>query len=69
MLVGDEVDDIVLVDISSDKAVLSTLCNHGTSWNTSSTHAHPTFSWENDKVLFASDRDGLGKCNIYMVQL
>ena len=28
ILVGDDVDDLVLIDISGDKAELSVLCNH-----------------------------------------
>lgn len=67
LLVGDEVDDLVLIDISGETATIQTLCTHNTSWNTHQTHCHPTFSWSNDKVLFTSDREGV--CNIYLVEL
>lgn len=65
VLVGDEVDDLVLIDIKDDEPRLQTLCTHNTSWYTHLTHCHPTFSWGGDKILFASDRDG--KCNLYLV--
>lgn len=65
VLVGDEVDDLVLIDIKDDKPKLQTLCTHNTSWYTQRTHCHPTFSWGGDKILFASDRDG--NCNLYIV--
>ena len=35
MLVGDDVDDLVLIDISGKEAKLQVLCNHKTSWHTS----------------------------------
>ncbi|MEO2076808.1 MAG: oligogalacturonate lyase family protein [Bacillus sp. (in: firmicutes)] len=67
LLVGDEVEDLVLIDISGEKANIETLCTHKTSWNTQQTHCHPTFSWDNTKILFTSDRDGV--CNLYLVEL
>lgn len=65
LLVGDEVDDLVLIGIADGKASLHTLCNHGTSWYMQRTHCHPTFSWGADKILYTSDREG--KCNLYLV--
>ncbi len=67
LLVGDEVDNLVLIDISGKEAKLSNLCWHGTSWDGQLTHCHPTWSWSNDKILFASEREK--RCNLYMVEM
>jgi oligogalacturonide lyase len=67
LLVGDEVDDLVLIDISQGKAILKKLCHHGTSWYNNVSHCHPTFNWEADRILFTSDREG--KLNLYLVEL
>lgn len=66
ILVGDDVDDLVLIDISGDEAKLSVLCHHRTSWHTQSSHCHPTWSWDGTRILYASD--GGGKVNIYLVE-
>jgi oligogalacturonide lyase len=66
VLVGDDVDDLVLIDISGEKAKLETLCHHKTSWHTSTTHCHPTWSWDGSRILYASD-DG-GRINLYIVE-
>jgi oligogalacturonide lyase len=66
VLVGDDVDDLVLIDISGDEAKLSVLCHHKTSWHTQSSHCHPTWSWDGTRILYASDCDG--KVNIYLVE-
>lgn len=66
-LVGDEVEDLVLIDIREEKPRLRTLCTHKTSWYKQQTHCHPTFSWNGDQVLFTSDRDG--KCNLYLINI
>jgi oligogalacturonide lyase len=66
LLVGDDVDDLVLIDISGEKARLETLCHHKTSWHTSTTHCHPTWSWDGSRILYASD-DG-GRINLYIVE-
>lgn len=67
LLVGDDVDDLVLIDISGDEARLETLVrNHGTSWHTQSSHCHPTWSWDGAHILYASDRDG--RVNLYLVE-
>jgi oligogalacturonide lyase len=66
VLVGDDVDDLVLIDISGEKAKLKTLCHHKTSWHTSTTHCHPTWSWDGSRILYASD-DG-GRINLYIVE-
>ncbi|MBD8025483.1 PD40 domain-containing protein [Ureibacillus sp. Re31] len=67
LLVGDEIEDLVLIDMSGEKATIKTLCSHHTSWNTQQTHCHPTFSWNNEKILFTSDREGT--CNLYVIEL
>ncbi|MBN2004503.1 MAG: PD40 domain-containing protein [Anaerolineae bacterium] len=65
LLVGDDVDDLVLIDISTETAQLSTLCHHKTSWHTQSSHCHPTWSWDGSRILYASDYGG--KVNLYLV--
>ena len=65
ILVGDDVEDLQLINISTDKARMQTLCFHGTSWYGQSTHCHPTFDWEGRYVLYTSDFGG--KHNLYMV--
>lgn len=67
VLVGDDVDDLVLIDISGTEASLSVLCSHGTSWHTQNSHCHPTWSWDGSRILYASDRGG--RVNLYLVQL
>jgi oligogalacturonide lyase len=64
VLVGDDVDQLVLVDISGEKASLKPLVTHGTSWHTQSSHCHPTWSWDGSRILWASDKGG--KINLYM---
>jgi oligogalacturonide lyase len=66
VLVGDDVDDLVLIDISGQEAKLKVLCHHRTSWHTQSAHCHPTWSWDGSRILYASD-DG-GKINLYLVK-
>ena len=66
VLVGDDVDDLVLIDISGKKAKLTVLCNHKTSWHTQRSHCHPTWSWDGSRILYASDFGG--KINLYLVE-
>ncbi|HQE92172.1 MAG TPA: oligogalacturonate lyase family protein [Anaerolineae bacterium] len=66
LLVGDDVDDLVLIDIAGDEARLSVLCHHRTSWHTQSSHCHPTWSWDGSRILYASDLGG--KVNLYLVE-
>jgi oligogalacturonide lyase len=66
-LVGDDVDDLVLVDLTGDQAKVEVLCSHGTSWHTQDSHCHPTWSWDGSRILYASDLGG--KVNLYMVDL
>lgn len=68
VLVGDDVDDLVLIDISGDTARLELFVgNHGTSWHTQSSHCHPTWSWDGSRILYASDRGG--KVNLYLAEV
>ncbi len=67
VLVGDDVDQLVLIDISGEKATLRPLCSHGTSWHTQSSHCHPTWSWDGSRILWASDQGG--KVNLYMTHV
>lgn len=66
VLVGDDVDDLVLVDIAGKEAKLTVLCNHKTSWHTQTSHCHPTWSWDGSRILYASDFGG--KVNLYLVR-
>ena len=66
ILVGDDVDDLVLIDISGEESTIEVLCNHKTSWHTQSAHCHPTWSWDGSRILYASDVDG--RVNIYLVE-
>ncbi|MCL2319492.1 MAG: oligogalacturonate lyase family protein [Treponema sp.] len=65
ILVGDDVEELQLINIASGKARMQTLCFHGTSWYGQTTHCHPTFDWEGRYVLYTSDFGG--KHNIYMI--
>ena len=65
VLVGDDVDDLVLIDISGEQASLEVLCNHKTSWHTQNAHCHPTWSWDGSRILYASDYGG--KINLYLI--
>ncbi len=67
LLVGDTAEDIVLIDIGGERAEIRTLCAHLTSWYTATTHAHPTFGWNGQRILFESDRGG--KQNLYLVEI
>ena len=66
ILVGDDVDDLVLIDISGQEAGLEVLCNHRTSWHTQTSHCHPTWSWDGSRILYASDTGG--RVNLYIVE-
>ena len=66
LLVGDQVEDLVLIHLQGQNPEIKTLCTHGTSWHTQQSHCHPTFSWDNQKILFTSDKDG--KCNLYLME-
>lgn len=67
VLVGDDVDDLVLIDISGDEAKLEVLANHKTSWHTQSSHCHPTWDWDGSRILYASDHGG--RVQIYLMDM
>lgn len=67
VLVGDDVDQLLLIDISGTEAMLQVLCNHGTSWHTQSSHCHPTWDWDGSRILYASDQGG--RVQIYLIEL
>jgi oligogalacturonide lyase len=66
VLVGDDVDDLVLIDISGEEATLTRLANHKTSWHTQSSHCHPTWDWDGSRILYASDHGG--KIQLYLTE-
>ena len=67
-LVGDAVEDLLLLDISGEVPTATCLAQHNTSWIAQHTHPHPTFSWSNDKILYASDEGKLGQSQLYLVE-
>jgi oligogalacturonide lyase len=67
VLVGDDVDDLVLIDISGEKATHQVLCKHHTSWHTQSSHCHPTWDWDGGRILYASDHGG--RVQLYLIEL
>jgi oligogalacturonide lyase len=68
-LVADAVNDLVLIDISTDEPKLEVLCEHNTSWRYQASHCHPTYSWSNDAILFASDCDCEGEPQLYLIKM
>ena len=66
LLVGDDVDDLALIDIYGPHASPTVLCRHRTSWHTQSSHCHPTWSWDGSRILYASDFGG--RINLYLVR-
>jgi oligogalacturonide lyase len=67
LLVGDDIDDIMLIDISQDPPTHTVLARHATSWKTQASHCHPTFGWKDKRVLYTSDYSG--NPQLYMVEL
>jgi oligogalacturonide lyase len=67
ILVGDDVDDLVLIDISNEQATLEVLATHKTSWHTQSSHCHPTWDWDGRRILYASDYGG--RVQLYLIDL
>ncbi|MCU0489962.1 MAG: oligogalacturonate lyase family protein [Chloroflexaceae bacterium] len=67
MLAGDDVDAIILIDISGETAQITPLWTHGTSWVCQESHCHPTWSWDGRRLLVASDRDG--QVQLYLLEL
>ena len=67
-LVGDAVEDLLLIDVSTDTPTAKHLSTHNTSWIAQHTHPHPTFSWSNDKILYASDEGKLGQSQLFLIE-
>lgn len=67
LLVGDDLDDLVLIDISGEQATQQMLCTHKTSWHTQSSHCHPTWDWDGSRILYASDHGG--RVQLYQIEL
>jgi oligogalacturonide lyase len=67
LLVGDDVDTLVLIDISGQEATQQVLCGHKTSWHTQSSHCHPTWDWDGSRILYASDHGG--RVQLYLLEL
>ncbi|MCC6802675.1 MAG: hypothetical protein IT319_07305, partial [Anaerolineae bacterium] len=67
VLVGDDLDDLVLIDISGETATHQVLATHKTSWHTQSSHCHPTWDWDGSRILYASDLGG--KVQLYLLEL
>lgn len=62
-------EDLVLIDISSNTAKLEVLCEHNTSWRWQGVHCHPTWSWSNNAILYASDCLQEGYPQLYLVRM
>jgi oligogalacturonide lyase len=67
VLVGDDIDQLLLIDISGEQATHQVLCSHGTSWHTQSSHCHPTWDWDGSRILYASDQGG--RVQLYLLEL
>jgi oligogalacturonide lyase len=65
LLVGDDVEYLVLINIAQSPARLKPLCFHGTSWHGQASHCHPCFDWEGRYILWLSDCDS--KRNLYRI--
>jgi oligogalacturonide lyase len=68
-LVADAVNDLVMIDISTDEPKIEVLVEHNTSWRYQASHPHPTFSWSNNAILYASDCDKEGEPQLYLIRL
>ena len=68
-LVADAVNDLVMIDISTDEPKIEVLVEHNTSWRYQASHPHPTFSWSNNAILYASDCDKEGEPQLYLIKL
>lgn len=66
ILVGDDVDELLLIDISGAEASHQVLCKHSTSWHTQSSHCHPTWDWDGSRILYASDEGG--RVQLYLIE-
>ena len=69
LIVADAVEDIVLMDISGDEPTIESLSVHNTSWTWQQVHCHPTWSWDNEYILYASDKDKVGYPQLYAIKM
>jgi len=67
LLVGDDVDDLLLIDISGEKPVTTVLTRHSTSWVNQGAHCHPTFGWKDKRIIYTTDCTGSPQ--IYMLEI
>lgn len=67
LLIGDDLDDLVLINISGEKASHQVMCHHKTSWHTQSSHCHPTWDWDGSRILYASDFGG--RVQLYLLEM
>jgi oligogalacturonide lyase len=67
LLVGDDVDNLVMIDIAGQQATQQVLATHKTSWHTQSSHCHPTWDWDGSRILYASDHGG--RVQLYLLEL
>lgn len=69
LIVADAVEDIMLIDISTDEPKIEVLCEHNTSWRWQTVHCHPTWSWDDEYILYSSDCDEEGLPQLYLVKM
>lgn len=69
LLVADAVEDIMLIDIAGEQPSIEVLAEHNTTWRWQTVHCHPCWSWEDDKILYASDGEKPGYPQLYMVKM
>lgn len=69
LLVADAVEDIMLINIAGEEPSIECLCTHNTSWRWQAVHCHPCWSWEDDKILYASDGEKEGYPQLYLVKM
>ena len=68
-MVADAVEDIMLINIAGEEPSIECLCTHNTSWRWQAVHCHPCWSWEDDKILYASDGEKEGYPQLYLVKM
>ncbi|MBE5893993.1 MAG: hypothetical protein E7286_11625 [Lachnospiraceae bacterium] len=61
--------DVVFEDISGEEPSIEVLTEHNTTWRWQLVHCHPCWSWEDDKILYASDCDKEGCPQLYLVKM
>lgn len=68
VFVGDAVEDLLLIhpEEKGDRQ-LTVLARHNTTWKYHWTHCHPTFSWQDDKILYAAATDD-SHGNLFLIE-